>query len=374
MSALEQQKIDSPFQADEGYFNEFFRRVQSRVGITPEDLSMNQPAEKVVSEKPVKLQYAAQLKVEFGQPREVETKVVPAVSSPAQVKTSGKENIDKIEIAPLQVEPNPTPAWRNFAAEWSQEAQEEVSHSESLNVTESSEVFSVLENEVSEAQVEPASLGVIPIEEVALQEQIQDPIESEIHHFGNQPSAETEKQEEKKGGFEPAPMSAIPNDQELARLKAEMEKQEQYSRVEPTSGPALQPAFAPITGSNRSQIIMNSLGAVASLVAVFAAYFIWQGIQRPVTIDEYVDTSLASRGIGPVATPVIQEMAPQASVSEALVTTMLEEEALVDLGKPTNVISIEGLSTKGQRAAKALESYDLCVFDDPNPFFEESIF
>jgi hypothetical protein len=46
----------------------------------------------------------------------------------------------------------------------------------------------------------------------------------------------------------------------------------------------------------------------------------------------------------------------------------------VEVSKPSNIISIEGLSTKGQRAAKALESYDLCVFDDPNPFFEESIF
>jgi len=57
-----------------------------------------------------------------------------------------------------------------------------------------------------------------------------------------------------------------------------------------------------------------------------------------------------------------------------LVNTILEEESMVDRGKPSNVISIKGLSTKGQRAAKALESYDLCVFDDPNPFFEESIF
>lgn len=335
MSALEQHKIDSPFKADEGYFNEFFRRVQSRVGITPEDLIQGSSPAQSSTEKPVKLQYTAQLKVEFGQPRPAHIEESPELEQPKPEKKMGKDNIEKIEIAPLVVEPNPTPAWRNFAAEWSEEAKVE-------NVE--------LESEMQ--AISPA---------VASNEQIQS-------------IQENTEEIQSVSAFEPAPMSVIPNEQELARLKSEMEKQEQYSRMEAPTAPTLQPAFAPITGSNRTQILMNSLGAVASLVAIFAAYFIWQGIQRPITIDEYVDTSLASRGIGPVATPVVQAVAAEVSVSAALVTTMLEEEALVDMSKPINVISIEGLSSKGQRAAKALESYNLCVFDDPNPFFEESIF
>jgi len=324
MSALEKQKIESPFNADEGYFNEFFRRVQSRVGISPEDLTIHTAVEPAVQEKPLKLQYSAQLKVEFGQPRTplLTEPSMASVSEPA--KPTGKDNIDKIEIAPLQVEPNPTPAWRNFAAEWSQEKESVQLGTESETVVDSA-------HESAESNIPAVA-------------------------------------------FEPAPMSVIPNEQEMARLKKEIEKQEQYSRLETEASPSLPPAFAPITGSNRSQILMNSLGAVASLVAIFAAYVIWQGIQRPVTIDEYVDTSLASRGIGPLATPVVQAVTGTTSVSAALVNTMLEEESLVDRSKPSNVISIEGLSSKGQRAAKALESYDLCVFDDPNPFFEETIF
>jgi len=334
MSALEQYKIDSPFKADEGYFNEFFRRVQSRVGISPEDLIQGSSPVQSSPESPVKLQYTAQLKVEFGQARPVISEEISPVVDPKPVKLMGMENIDKIEIAPLQVEPNPTPAWRNFAAEWSQESEET--------------------SETLELATEAISTQVV-LEE----EPIQSERTSEIQPVST---------------FEPAPQAVIPNEQELARLKSELEKQEQYSRTESYSVPNLQPAFAPITGSNRTQILMNSLGAVASLVAIFAAYFIWQGIQRPVTIDEYVDTSLASRGINPMATPVMEAVSAKVSVSAALVNTILEEESLVDLGKPSNVISIEGLSTKGQRAAKALESYNLCVFDDPNPFFEESIF
>ncbi|MFM1898643.1 MAG: hypothetical protein RL577_883 [Bacteroidota bacterium] len=335
MSALEQHKIDSPFKADEGYFNEFFRRVQSRVGITPEDLMEGSSTVQSSSAKPVKLQYSAQLKVEFGQARPAVTQDLPKTTEPAAEKKMGKENIEKIEIAPLIVEPNPTPAWRNFAAEWSQESQE------------------------IEEVIEPEIQAVAPATAIDQETESFEEVVPEIQAVST---------------FEPAPMSVIPNEQEMARLKAELEKQEEYSRVESHSAPTLQPAFAPITGSNRTQILMNSLGAVASLVAVFAAYFIWQGIQRPVTIDEYVDTSLASRGIGPVATPVVEAVASEGSVSAALVSTILEEETLVEVSKPSNIISIEGLSTKGQRAAKALESYDLCVFDDPNPFFEESIF
>ena len=334
MSALEQHNIDSPFKADEGYFNEFFRRVQSRVGITPEDLTQGSSPVQSSQEKPVKLQYTAQLKVEFGQARPAKSEENTRVEEPKPMKKMGKENIEKIEIAPIQVEPNPIPTWRNFAAEWSQESEE---------TTETNE---------------PATQA------------ISSPIAQEVEPIEAKKSPEVQP----VSTFEPAPMSVIPNEQELARLKPELEQQEQYSRVETQSAPTLQPAFAPITGSNRSQILMNSLGAVASLVAIFAAYFIWQGIQRPVTIDEYVDTSLASRGIGPVATPVAQAVAAEVSVSAALVNAILEEESMVDRGKPSNVISIKGLSTKGQRAAKALESYDLCVFDDPNPFFEESIF
>ena len=124
MSTLEQHKIDSPFKADEGYFNEFFRRVQSRVGITPEDLTQGSSPVQSSQEKPVKLQYTAQLKVEFGQARPAKSEENTRVEEPKPLKKMGKENIEKIEIAPIQVEPNPTPAWRNFAAEWSQESEE----------------------------------------------------------------------------------------------------------------------------------------------------------------------------------------------------------------------------------------------------------
>ncbi len=375
MSLLEQRKIETPYQADEGYFNEFYRRVQSRVGLIPQNLESSDSEKEIASPAPSRMQFSAQLKVEFGQAqRPVESKPEPKVEIEAKLSTSaqdsvrqmGKENIEKIEIAPLHVEPNPTPSWRNFAAEWSQE---ETRGEESASITPVEQDMLAEASPVEPFQEAP-STAVEPMLEMA-EASIDEPI-SQIAA-----AAETTQiHDEQPASTTQAPVfTVLPNEVELARLNEARERQERYERPASATNHDLKPAFAPITGSNRSQLILNSLGVVASLVAVMAAYFIWQGIQRPVTIDEYVDTSLASRGVMPLAAPIQAGAVVQAvNVQAELVKTILEEESIAVVPPVGTAISIEGLSSKGQRAAQALESYNLAVFDDPNPFFEETEF
>ena len=114
-------------------------------------------------------------------------------------------------------------------------------------------------------------------------------------------------------------------------------------------------------------------GILASLMAIASAWFIWNSIQKPIAIDEFIDRTIA---------PTVQVVAPVKNVtaaielnlspSEYIASSILEEANSPEETKNTFVFS--NLSERSKVSAVELEKLGLITLDIEDGFFEEPIF
>ena len=114
-------------------------------------------------------------------------------------------------------------------------------------------------------------------------------------------------------------------------------------------------------------------GILASLMAIASAWFIWNSIQKPIAIDEFIDRTIA---------PTVQVVAPVKNVtaaielnlspSEYIASSILEEANSPEETKNTFVFS--NLSERSKVSAVVLEKLGLITLDIEDGFFEEPIF
>ena len=112
-------------------------------------------------------------------------------------------------------------------------------------------------------------------------------------------------------------------------------------------------------------------GVVASLMAIAAAWFIWNSIQKPMAIDEFIDKAV-------VAAPASQSAIENTAVAENLspeeyIATSIIEDATVGNSDETS-FNFSELSERSRVSAVELEKLGLTSLNLEDPFFEESIF
>jgi hypothetical protein len=114
-------------------------------------------------------------------------------------------------------------------------------------------------------------------------------------------------------------------------------------------------------------------GILASLMAIASAWFIWNSIQKPIAIDEFIDRTIAPTV--QVVAPVSKETAAvelNLSPSEYIASSIVEEANSSEQTKNTFVFS--NLSERSKVSAVELEKLGLITLDIEHGFFEEPIF
>jgi hypothetical protein len=114
-------------------------------------------------------------------------------------------------------------------------------------------------------------------------------------------------------------------------------------------------------------------GILASLMAIASAWFIWNSIQKPIAIDEFIDKTIA---------PTVQVVAPVSnetpsvelnlSPSEYIASSIIEEANSPEQTENTFIFS--NLSERSKVSAVELEKLGLTTLDLEDGFFEEPIF
>ncbi len=114
-------------------------------------------------------------------------------------------------------------------------------------------------------------------------------------------------------------------------------------------------------------------GVVASLMAIASAWFIWNSIQKPIAIDEFIDKTIAPTV--QVATPVSGEtvaIESNLSPSEYIATSILED--INSTESTENTFRFSELSERSKVSAVELEKLGLTTLNLEDGFFEEPIF
>jgi len=114
-------------------------------------------------------------------------------------------------------------------------------------------------------------------------------------------------------------------------------------------------------------------GILASLMAIASAWFIWNSIQKPIAIDEFIDRTIA---------PTVQVVAPisketpsvelNLSPSDYIASSIIEEANSTEQAENTFIFS--NLSERSKVSAVELEKLGLTTLDLEDGFFEEPIF
>lgn len=114
-------------------------------------------------------------------------------------------------------------------------------------------------------------------------------------------------------------------------------------------------------------------GVVASLMAIASAWFIWNSIQKPIAIDEFIDKTIA---------PTVQAVAPVSGETVAIESNLIPSEyiatsILEDVNSPEsteNTFRFSELSERSKVSAVELEKLGLTTLNLEDGFFEEPIF
>jgi hypothetical protein len=114
-------------------------------------------------------------------------------------------------------------------------------------------------------------------------------------------------------------------------------------------------------------------GVVASLMAIASAWFIWNSIQKPIAIDEFIDKTIAPtvQTVAPVSNETVANES-NLSPSEYIATSILE-----DVNSPEsaeNTFRFSELSERSKVSAVELEKLGLTTLNLEDGFFEEPIF
>lgn len=332
---LETKKIKSPFKPDSNYMSDLAARVQSKVGIENKEIFRKDKSVKI----PSKRKDALQLTVEFGFPLTTEKTIAePKVEEVINVV---EETIEEVVEIPLRIN----------------------------EIVESKPVFESFP--YTGIELRKSSLPVIEknteiVEEFA---EVEKTIEEEVNNSEIDVVEEIEY-----------------NSNELDLLHEEMEKKQQSVKtIEVQKNDTLSSAASTQTHSdNTSEKTSWSIpwasifGAAASVVAVAAAWFVWNIIQKPMAIDDWADQNV-------VSTKVIQEPAVTIPVAEEKIEKEFQEPSLdSDLGLVYDLIveddipmhrniNFQALSEQGRISSVELEKEGLMVLELEDVIFDEIV-
>lgn len=332
---LETKKIKSPFKPDSNYMSDLAARVQSKVGIEKKEIFRQDKSVKI----PSKTKDALQLTVEFGFPLTTEKTIVePKVKE--VINATEESNVEIVTPSLAQLETIETkPAFESFPYSGI------VLRKASVPVIE--EKTELVEDEL---EVEET------IEEVAQSSEIA--VVEEIEYDSN----------------------------ELDLLHEEMEKQQQtVATIEAQKNDTFQPTTSTKTQSKTTtdkaswSIPWASIfGAAASVVAVGAAWFVWNIIQKPMAIDDWADQNVVSTKAieePTVAVPVVEEkiekefQEPSLDTDLGLVYDLIVED---DIPMHRN-IDFQELSEQGRISSVELEKEGLMVLELEDVIFDEIV-
>ncbi len=403
---IESKKIKSPFSPSEDYFVDLAKRIQQRVGIEVLDV-VNREKEINFNDK----QKPLQLTVEFGyplkaqkqpktyeSPLEVVNDAVSEQMSPMnvemlselpdnQIVTHNQEST--IEVPNIE-EPSNIPQEEEKNTQLQElvnvePSLEEATIIQEVLVSDPSEV--VLETEDLKIEIAPIHMELEPVyyNEAEL-DALHEVLSSELNGTGailelnTTTTAEIDYSalEVEHENVVHSEMLEEPSfsDAELDALHEQHEQQINSQRLaqEQTIHQTRLDVESQQEKSGIWQMIPWSsvFGMVASLMAVASAWLIWNSIQKPLPIDEYIDRTMVTKA-GPSAVPAIVEDGIQGidistlSVSDRVVYNDVVEEEIPQVKN----FDFKKLSEQSKISSVELERVGLTVLDLEDELFDD---
>lgn len=140
------------------------------------------------------------------------------------------------------------------------------------------------------------------------------------------------------------------------------------SEIEPPAQPSKRIEIKP----NWTDFIPWStiFGIVASLMAVASAYFIWNSIQKPIAIDEYIDQTIAPKVSNSVITPNTQTTAQvEINLPPA---DFIAADILDNVSENSSTTNFKNLSERSKISAVELEKAGLTVLNVEDEIFNST--
>lgn len=403
---IESKKIKSPFSPSEDYFVDLAKRIQQRVGIEVLDV-VNREKEINFNDK----QKPLQLTVEFGyplkaqkqpktyeSPLEVVNDAVSEQMSPMnvemlselpdnQIVTHNQEST--IEVPNIE-EPSNIPQEEEKNTQLQElvnvePSLEEATIIQEVLVSDPSEV--VLETEDLKIEIAPIHMELEPVyyneaELDALHEVLSSELNgtgailelnttttAEIDYSALEVEHENVVHSEmlEEPSFSDAELDAL-HEQDEQQINSQRLAQEQtihQTRLDVESQQEKSGIWQMIPWS-------SVFGMVASLMAVASAWLIWNSIQKPLPIDEYIDRTMVTKA-GPSAVPAIVEDGIQGidistlSVSDRVVYNDVVEEEIPQVKN----FDFKKLSEQSKISSVELERVGLTVLDLEDELFDD---
>ena len=405
---IESKKIKSPYSPSEGYFVDLANRIQQRVGIEVLDV-VNREKEINFNQK----QKPLQLTVEFGYPLKAQKQVNKYESPLEVVNDTASEQIDPMHVEMLSELPDNQIITRNQVStievsnveEDSNIPQEEENTklqeiaNDELLVVEAAKIHEVLVSDPSEVVLETEDLKIeiapihMELEPVYYNEAeldaLHEVLSSELNGTGatlelnKTITAEAENHPLKiehnnvvhsemleEPSFSDAELDAL-NEQHEQQINSQRLAQEQIIYQTRLDGESQQDN---LNKAGIWQMIPWSsvFGMVASLMAVASAWLIWNSIQKPLPIDEYIDRTMVTKA-SPSSVPAFVENNGQGidistlSVSDRVVYSDVVEEDIPQVKK----FDFKKLSEQSKISSVELERVGLTVLDLEDELFDD---
>ena len=306
---IEAKKIKSPYKPTSDYFSDLAMKIQQKAGIEPMDLGLKQEN---VSFKPVAKE-PIQLTVEFGFPLTTQRSSEPDISMPE---------------APL-------PAITNLPTELAP-AQEPKTKDQRPTTKD--------QRPTSKDQ-EPKTKDQGPTTELEFSDEDLDRLHAEMT------------------GESFVPVQA-PVERESAPVKMEQPKVSKVEKSTSENSEERVPLWAMIPWS-------SLLGVVASLFAVAAAWFVWNQIQKPLTVEQRVARAVQSTPVAAAAvktSPEKKELNIEAlPASHQVIYDMIQEGTSAD----KHVMNFNQMPEQSRISSVELERNGLTVLDLEDQIFDE---
>jgi hypothetical protein len=171
------------------------------------------------------------------------------------------------------------------------------------------------------------------------------------------------------------------SDADLDMLHDAMAKESDVAFEKSSAGKTVHiPVFEDVTGENaevRKATIWDMIpwssvfGVVASLMAIASAWFIWNSIQKPIAIDEFIDKAIVITPVSQTAVPVVNSTEENLSPSDYIASNVLD---LAENTEREKTFRFSDLSERSKVSAVELEKLGLISLNLEDNFFEEPIF
>ncbi len=335
---LETKKIKSPFKPDAKYLSELASRVQSKVGIDNKEIFKQDKSVKI----PSKRKESLQLTVEFGFP----------------LKSEKNQKYDRSEISTEEhievVIEDITPVGDICVVQAEVEKKPQI-HSDfpfmgiSLRRVDLPNKHLIIESKGIDEVIESSQLRTNQ-EEVSIEEIEYDSNELDLLH-----------EQMEKSLLRVAQTREVQNEEVLTDIKSSSITEDN------SEGPSWSIPWASI------------FGIAASIVAVAAAWFVWNIIKKPMAIDDWADqnvvkTNKVQINVVPAANSTDKETveefeAPSLDTDLGLVYDLVVEE---DIPLHRN-INFQELSEQGKVSSVELEKEGLLVLELEDDIFDEVV-